>query len=185
MRRYWDAPRLAEAVVEAWQAQWERFAPERAGVLAALAEVEHQPLPALVGRTILGQDCRAPDDVLRVLAHGLRLVGDQARWQGRLECLSERPGLAAHLAGQTIIVRPLEARGAPAAPGHSPAPSRPLSVVIPTYNRWETLERCLQALSRQTLAPDQFEVVVVDDGSTDGSFAALRASCTRPIRASG
>lgn len=40
-----------------------------------------------------------------------------------------------------------------------------LSVVIPTYNRPELLRRVLEALCRQTLPRDRFEVLVVDDGS--------------------
>ena len=44
-----------------------------------------------------------------------------------------------------------------------------LSVVIPTYNRRDRLARVLAALERQTMPADEFEVVVVDDGSTDGS----------------
>ena len=44
-----------------------------------------------------------------------------------------------------------------------------LSVVIPTYNRLPILQKCLRALERQRLeAPiSNYEVVVVDDGSTD------------------
>lgn len=40
-----------------------------------------------------------------------------------------------------------------------------LSVVIPTYGRAETIARLLANLDRQTLAPERFEVIVVDDGS--------------------
>lgn len=43
------------------------------------------------------------------------------------------------------------------------------SVVIPTYNRRATLERVLRGLSRQTVASDIFEVIVVADGCTDGT----------------
>jgi glycosyltransferase involved in cell wall biosynthesis len=42
-----------------------------------------------------------------------------------------------------------------------------LSVVIATYNRGPILEKCLQALLSQTLPADAYELVVVDDGSTD------------------
>jgi len=42
-----------------------------------------------------------------------------------------------------------------------------LSVVIPTYNRRAVLEKCLQALCEQTVPASQFEIIVVDDGSTD------------------
>ena len=38
------------------------------------------------------------------------------------------------------------------------------SVVVPTYDRRESLERCLAALAAQELGREGFEVVVVDDG---------------------
>jgi glycosyltransferase involved in cell wall biosynthesis len=45
---------------------------------------------------------------------------------------------------------------------------RPLiSVVIPTYQRAPLLERSLESLTEQTLPRQEFEVVVVDDGSSD------------------
>src|SRR5512141_701583 len=47
------------------------------------------------------------------------------------------------------------------------------SVVIPTYNRQNVLARCLDALEHQTIAPSLFEVIVVDDGSTDGTREML------------
>lgn len=46
-----------------------------------------------------------------------------------------------------------------------------VSVVVPTYNRRELLLETLEALARQKAPP--FEVVVADDGSTDGSFQAV------------
>ncbi|HXZ11065.1 MAG TPA: glycosyltransferase [Candidatus Sulfotelmatobacter sp.] len=44
-----------------------------------------------------------------------------------------------------------------------------LSVVIPTFNRKPRLEACLGALEQQSLAPAEFELIVVDDGSSDGT----------------
>lgn len=44
-----------------------------------------------------------------------------------------------------------------------------LSVVVPACNRKETLRLCLSALAFQTLPADRWEVIVVDDGSTDGT----------------
>ncbi len=43
------------------------------------------------------------------------------------------------------------------------------SVVLPTYNRVDVLADCLGALNRQSLSPHRFEVIVVDDGSADGT----------------
>jgi GT2 family glycosyltransferase len=43
------------------------------------------------------------------------------------------------------------------------------SVVVPTYNRCERLRRVLGALAAQTAPRDSFEVIVVSDGSTDGT----------------
>src|SRR6266576_3595426 len=39
-----------------------------------------------------------------------------------------------------------------------------VSVIITTYNRCEALAETLRALGRQTLAPDKYEIVVVDNG---------------------
>jgi glycosyltransferase involved in cell wall biosynthesis len=50
-----------------------------------------------------------------------------------------------------------------------------LSIIIATYNRRRTLERILQALEGQSLPGGQFEVLVVDDGSTDGTQAMVKA----------
>ncbi|MDB9519184.1 glycosyltransferase [Roseofilum reptotaenium CS-1145] len=52
------------------------------------------------------------------------------------------------------------------------------SVVIPTYNRLPILQKCLRALEKQQLSDpyiEGYEVVVVDDGSTDGTLAWLAA----------
>ncbi|WP_408630082.1 glycosyltransferase family 2 protein [Actinomycetospora lemnae] len=47
-----------------------------------------------------------------------------------------------------------------------------MSVIVPTYNRKAALKACLRSLDEQTVAAT-FEVVVVDDGSTDGTVASL------------
>jgi GT2 family glycosyltransferase len=46
---------------------------------------------------------------------------------------------------------------------------RRVSVVIPVYNAGEDMAHLLAALRRQTLPRDQFEIVIADDGSTDGA----------------
>ncbi len=77
-----------------------------------------------------------------------------------------------------------EATAAAAAPSngkgkhHSLSPPKPelqFSVVLPTYNRQETLAKCLDALVQQTFPAAGFEVVVVDDGSKDGTAQFCRS----------
>jgi len=48
-----------------------------------------------------------------------------------------------------------------------------VSVIIPSYNRRELLLTCLDSVAEQSFAPD--EIIVVDDGSTDGTIEALNA----------
>jgi glycosyltransferase involved in cell wall biosynthesis len=48
-----------------------------------------------------------------------------------------------------------------------------ISVLIPTYNRAEFLPRCLESLFAQTVPPH--EIIVIDDGSTDGTAEVLRS----------
>ncbi len=42
-----------------------------------------------------------------------------------------------------------------------------ISVMIPTHNRCELFKSTLESLVRQSLPKDQYEVIIVDDGSTD------------------
>lgn len=50
-----------------------------------------------------------------------------------------------------------------------------VSVVIPTYQRCASVKRALRFLDRQTLSPTEYEVIVVVDGSTDGTAETLSA----------
>ena len=52
------------------------------------------------------------------------------------------------------------------------------SVVIPTYRRRDALLRLLSALATQTIAPSEFEVIVVVDGSNDGTREAAETLAT-------
>jgi len=86
------------------------------------------------------------------------------------------------------IVMTLEGRSpARTPPTSAPAPAKTerspywlglrISVVIPTHNRKEKLMACLGALARQSVLPQEFEVIVVDDGSSDGTGEALADRC--------
>jgi glycosyltransferase involved in cell wall biosynthesis len=57
------------------------------------------------------------------------------------------------------------------------------SIVIPTYNRLPILQKCVLALEVQTIAPQvvtDYEIVVVDDGSTDGTIEWLKTTTKLP-----
>ena len=61
-----------------------------------------------------------------------------------------------------------------------------LSVVIPTYNRREKLESCIASFARQRGTEAIAEIIVVDDGSSDGTGeyleATARADLPFPLR---
>lgn len=49
-----------------------------------------------------------------------------------------------------------------------------ISIIIPCFNREKYLSECLDSIFGQTLAPSQFEVIAVDDGSTDHTMDILQ-----------
>jgi glycosyltransferase involved in cell wall biosynthesis len=57
-----------------------------------------------------------------------------------------------------------------------------VSVIIPTYNRNDWLSQTLESLARQVWATRQFEVIVVDDGSTDGTKSIASMDFPFPLR---
>ena len=42
-----------------------------------------------------------------------------------------------------------------------------LSVIIPLYNKEKYIERCIKSLVAQDMDPDEYEILIIDDGSTD------------------
>jgi lipopolysaccharide/colanic/teichoic acid biosynthesis glycosyltransferase/GT2 family glycosyltransferase len=70
-----------------------------------------------------------------------------------------------------------------AMPSDLPASDLLASVIVPVFNGGSVIERCLNALIGQTISPERYEVIVVDDGSTDDtvlhveSWAAQHPEC--------
>ncbi|MBK8447434.1 MAG: glycosyltransferase [Micropruina sp.] len=60
-----------------------------------------------------------------------------------------------------------------------PAPL--ISVIVPTYQPGDGIDRVVRSLDAQTLPQDAFEVVLIDDGSPDDTLSRLsRLAATRP-----
>lgn len=49
-----------------------------------------------------------------------------------------------------------------------------LSIIVPVYNTEKYLETCLESLLNQDIEKSMYEVICVNDGSTDGSLAILQ-----------
>jgi len=54
-----------------------------------------------------------------------------------------------------------------------------VSVIVPTYNRMETIKAAIASVQRQTFA--DWELIVVDDGSTDDTAALIEGSDPRLV----
>src|SRR5438270_12301052 len=61
-----------------------------------------------------------------------------------------------------------------------PKPIPPVSVCIPTYNGEAFVRQCIESVLAQSF-PD-FELIVVDDGSTDGTWDIVRDYEARDCR---
>lgn len=52
-----------------------------------------------------------------------------------------------------------------------------LSIIVPIYNVEKYLERCIRSLLVQDIESSDYEIVMVNDGSTDNSFALAQKLC--------
>ena len=50
-----------------------------------------------------------------------------------------------------------------------------ISVIIPTFNREKYVGRCIRSLLTQSIGLDNFEMIIIDDGSTDDTKKVLNA----------
>ncbi|OFV83765.1 MAG: hypothetical protein A2W26_08615 [Acidobacteria bacterium RBG_16_64_8] len=133
--------------------------------------------------------------VIRQARHGLRpelrrlspgvVIKTSAPFTGRALSLFEKPPVGAEPVASTERSRPEslstksdvdeDPRGAN--DGQDAAPD--VSIVVTTFNRAPALGRCLESLAAQTCDPRLFEVVVVDNNSTDGTVDLARCASAR------
>jgi len=51
-----------------------------------------------------------------------------------------------------------------------------LSIIIPTHNSVSIIEQCICSLTSQSYPRDRYEIIVVDDGSKDGTIDLSKKS---------
>ena len=56
-----------------------------------------------------------------------------------------------------------------------------ISVIVPAYNVENFIDRCLRSLFSQTLGSEKYQIIVIDDGSTDGTLETLKAFEQNPL----
>lgn len=162
----------------------------RARLLASSSRWEGLPtvlIEALAaGCPVVATDC--PSGPREILDHGrvgpLVPVGDVEALAGALAATLESPPehsrlraaagrFEADIACDRYLELLLDLPPTPALRCESPMSAPRFTVFIPTYNRAHLLPRALASVERQTLK--DFEVVVVDDGSTDGTVELIEA----------
>ena len=48
-----------------------------------------------------------------------------------------------------------------------------VSVIVPVYNQQKYIGRCMRSLITQSIGTDNFEIIIIDDGSTDDTKKIL------------
>ena len=56
-----------------------------------------------------------------------------------------------------------------------------ISIIIPVYNAENTILKCLDSLANQSISQKYYEVICIDDGSLDNSFAIAKPITPAPI----
>ena len=49
-----------------------------------------------------------------------------------------------------------------------------ISIIIPVYNQAKWVQRCIRSLLNQNFKRDKYEIIIIDDASTDNSLSMLK-----------
>ena len=49
-----------------------------------------------------------------------------------------------------------------------------ISIIIPVYNQAKWVQRCIRSLLNQNFKRDKYEIIIIDDASTDNSINMLK-----------
>jgi glycosyltransferase involved in cell wall biosynthesis/GT2 family glycosyltransferase len=109
----------------------------------------------------------------RLVENGLRLVAERFSWDDAAD------GFERALAELAQRDPPPISRGGHPTPLRSPEPNPVMSVIVLSYNTIELLQRCVESIRQCTDVP--YELIVVDNGSTDGSEEYVAAAADHPI----
>ncbi|MEM7309788.1 MAG: glycosyltransferase family 2 protein [Planctomycetota bacterium] len=122
---------------------WEATALVRRSALEGLRDVAFWPVEQELYRRLRAEDGvrHVAEALVAATSESFEAAAERQRHDAELLRLAESPH-----------------RGAPK-----------LTVLLATHERCDVLLECLEAYSRQLVAPGTFEIIVIDDGSTDGT----------------
>lgn len=168
-----------------------------AAALIMCSDFENYPLVAreglMLGVPVIASRAGGLPEIVRHGVNGLLFPpGDAAALRRQVTRLLRRPALLDRLRQGITPVKTVAAEArelldlyrsltVPPAPGPPEIKARPVpdprrvtvSIIIPTFNNLDLTRQCLESIRGHT-DPGAYEVIVVDNGSTDGTPAYLR-----------
>ena len=128
-----------------------------------LTQLHPRDVDSLLSLGLCYQKTGDPDAARACYEQALAVDPHNRAAQENLAALGGHTDTAA--GAQALAAVPVAAAPPAASAAVAPARNPRISVILPTGNRPEILAQCLTGFAAQTLSPDQFEVVIVDDGS--------------------